>query len=332
MARTDIPRSPTGALLMVQLAEDHGVDAPTALRGSGLDLEQLHDPQAVVRAEQELRIVHNLLAAAGDVPGLALQAGARFRLTSYGIWGFALLSSRTLRSAIDVALQFLELTFAFCEITARRTAGEMQLVVDGAERFLVERDMAGVQTIQRDLFATPLPLARVTFAFPAPAEIAPYREVFGGTPQFGAAQNVIAWDAALLDAALPQANAATLAMATAQCRELVQSRRARAGLAGRVRDLLLAEIAHPPNAGQVAARLYLSDRTLRERLAAEGTSFRGLLDEIRERLAEELLLKGVPVTEIAQSLGYVELSSFSQAFRRWKGSSPRAYRASFLTR
>ena len=34
-------------------------------------------------------------------------------------------------------------------------------------------------------------------------------------------------------------------------------------------------------AGDVAALLHVSDRTLRERLAGEGTSFRALLDEVR---------------------------------------------------
>jgi AraC-like DNA-binding protein len=57
-------------------------------------------------------------------------------------------------------------------------------------------------------------------------------------------------------------------------------------------------------------------------------SFRGLLDEIREQLAEELLVTGgLPVAEVAGRLGYLEVSSFSQAFRRWKGVGPRAYRA-----
>jgi AraC-like DNA-binding protein len=84
----------------------------------------------------------------------------------------------------------------------------------------------------------------------------------------------------------------------------------------------------PPRLRQLAATLNVSDRTLRRRLADEGVSFRGLLDEIREQLAEELLVTGgLPVAEVAERLGYLEVSSFSQAFRRWKGVGPRAYRA-----
>lgn len=75
--------------------------------------------------------------------------------------------------------------------------------------------------------------------------------------------------------------------------------------------------------------LQLSERTLRRRLAEEGTSLGALLDEVREKLAEELLVTGgSPVAQVAQRLGYLELSSFSQAFRRWKGMGPQAYRSS----
>jgi AraC-like DNA-binding protein len=70
----------------------------------------------------------------------------------------------------------------------------------------------------------------------------------------------------------------------------------------------------------------MSSRTLRERLAAERTSYRELLDEIRERLAEEMLTEGLTVAQAAERLGYQEVSSFSHAFRRWKGMGPRAYR------
>ena len=59
-------------------------------------------------------------------------------------------------------------------------------------------------------------------------------------------------------------------------------------------------------------------------------TFRGLLDETREQRAEEFLVTGrMPV---AGRLGYAEVSSFSQAFRRWKSVGPREFRARQLAR
>jgi AraC-like DNA-binding protein len=199
----------------------------------------------------------------------------------------------------------------------------------GLQRFVVERDSAAIQTIQHEVFASPIPIKRVSYVFPPPAAGARrYTEIFGVAPAFQAPENAVGIDAAVLDLPLPQADEHTTATAQAQCNELLERRHARTGLAGQIRDLLAARAADPPGLDQVAALLNMSDRTLRRRLASEGVSFRGLLDEIREQLAEELLVTGgLSVAEAAERLGYLEVSSFSQAFRRWKGVGPRAYRA-----
>jgi AraC-like DNA-binding protein len=91
--------------------------------------------------------------------------------------------------------------------------------------------------------------------------------------------------------------------------------------------VLLGHPQAPPSLAEVASMLHLSPRTLRRRLAEEGTSYRTLLDEVRGQLAEELLLnEQLTVEEVAQRLGYAETSSFTHAFRRWTGQGPRALR------
>jgi AraC-like DNA-binding protein len=76
----------------------------------------------------------------------------------------------------------------------------------------------------------------------------------------------------------------------------------------------------------VARELNMSPRTLRRRLEEAGTSYRSLVDEVRETLAEELLDTGaLSVEDVAIRLGYAEASSFIYAFKRWKGITPAAY-------
>jgi AraC-like DNA-binding protein len=90
-----------------------------------------------------------------------------------------------------------------------------------------------------------------------------------------------------------------------------------------VRDVLLREPQRMPGQAEVAAALHVSVRTLRRRLEDEGSSFRAVLEQTREHLAEELLgTAGLGVEQVAQRLGYAESSSFVHAFRRWKGQSP----------
>ena len=334
MVHWDLPRTPASASLLAQLGVEHGVPVEATLRGTGLRHEQLDDPNGELSAAQELHLIDNLLDALGDAPGLGLEAGVRYHLTTYGIWGFALISSPTMRSAVGTGLRYLDLTFAFCRIQADASGDDLRLVLDTPDiparlrMFVLERDAAAIRTIQRELFAAPVPIRQVSFAFAAPANVERYVDVFGIDPVFDAAETVALVDPALLARPLPQADAHAAALALAQCEELLARRQARTGAAGRVRNLLLSRPADPPGEREVAAALHLSDRTLRHQLASEGASFRQLLAEVRERLAEELLVTGgLPVAEVARRLGYAEVSSFSQAFRRWKGVGPRAYLA-----
>ena len=90
-----------------------------------VSIDQLGDKSVETTAEQELTVIGNLLDAVDDADGLGLQAGARYHLTTYGIWGFTLISSPTLRSAIDVGLHYLDLTFTFTRIDMHDSDGEM---------------------------------------------------------------------------------------------------------------------------------------------------------------------------------------------------------------
>ena len=181
--------------------------------GHGLSEEGLRDPAAAVTAKQELTVIANLLRTLGDPPGLGLDAGTRYHLTTYGIWGFALISSPTWRSAIDVGLRHIDLTFAFCRIQAREQGQEMQLVLDTPEipialkRFVVERDSAAIQTIQQELFASPIPIKQVSLVFPPPPGGAQrYTDIFGVEPVFEAEENAVGIDPSVLHLPLPQAN------------------------------------------------------------------------------------------------------------------------------
>jgi AraC-like DNA-binding protein len=336
MVRWDVMRAPMSVQLLITLGSERGVPAEICLARTGLREEVLREPNVEVSAKQELTVVANLVSALGDPPGLGIEAGVRYHLTTYGIWGFALISSPTWRSAIRVGLRHIDLTFAFCRFSAREEDDHrMHLVRDTPDippplqRFVVERDSAAVQTLQQEVFSSPIPIQEVTYTFGAPpGGAARYAEIFGVTPRFDAEENTVGLPPEILDVPLPQANEHTTAMAQAQCRELLAKRLVRTGLAGQVRDHLVTRLAAPPDLDRVAASLHMSDRTLRRRLADEGVSFRGLLDEIREQLAAELLITGgLSVAEVAERLGYVEVSSFSQAFRRWKGVGPRDYRS-----
>ncbi len=329
MATWDFPRSSASVNILLDLAREHGLEPERCLQGTHLQLARLQDPQAVVSARDELQVARQLQLLLGDDKGLGLEAGLRYHLSSYGIWGFTLLSSPTLRSAIEVGLRYIELTFAFCKVRFEQHDGEARLVIDDSEvppdmqRFMVEREAAAIMTIQRELFAQAIPLRLSTLRFAEDGLRARYEAVLGPISQFNADTSYAIVPDVLLDLPLPQASPVTAAFCEAQCRELLDRRRQRSGLSGQVRNLLLRQPGHMPAMASIAATLCLSLRSLHRHLDAEQTSFRALIDEVRETLAEELLTsQRLNTTEVAERLGYAEPASFLHAFRRWKGMTP----------
>jgi AraC-like DNA-binding protein len=328
-ARWDTARGTASAALLLRYGTDLGVAPRACLRGTGLSPAELEDPRAEITAGQELAIVANLVAALGDVPGLGLGAGLRYGLQTYGIFGFAVLSSANLREAIAVAERFRELAYALVDVHLEMADGEVRIRLDAAaapsevRRFVIERDAAAITLIQRELFAEPVPLSAVTLAFEPPAELDPYLRTFGVLPEFGAAANLLVLDAALLDLPLPRASEFAAAQCQAQCQVLMDRRRRRVGVAGQVREALLADPHGMAGQAEVAAALNVSVRTLRRRLADEHTSFRAIVNETRMLLAQELLSTGqLTIEGVADRLGYAEASSFIHAFTRWSGVAP----------
>lgn len=318
----------TGSVaLLCALAVEHGVPTSHLLAPAGISEEALGDPSVEITAAQEVQAIAGLVESLGDDAGLT--AGARYRLATYGIWGFALLSSRTLREAHGVAMRFIDLTYALTRITAREKDGELELFFDDLElpdavrRFVLLRDTSAALQLWRETLARPVVPLRVDLRLPRPADRAAYDLAFGVPPRFGAARSVLVFDAALLEEPLPQAAPLTAALCEGQCRELLQRRHSRRGTSGHVRDILVRAVGGNPSQDEVAAELDISVRTLRRRLQQEGTTFRAIVEQSREHLAEELLVTaGLSIEQVAHRLGYAESSTFVHAFRRWKGQTP----------
>src|SRR6202022_3116053 len=99
------------------------------------------------------------------------------------------------------------------------------------------------------------------------------------------------------------------------------------GVAGRVREIFLANLGQPTNFERVAGHLKMSSRTLRRKLEQEGTSFRELIDELRAHAAIKYVRDtNLTIEDIAFALGFSDAAAFRHAFRPWTKSAPHEYR------
>lgn len=307
MGDWDFTRGVAGLAVLVEYAEEHGVTARRALAGTGVTAADLADPAHEVTARQELEVVRNLHRAGLGGRTHGIEVGRRYHVSVFGIAGYALLSSRTLLDAMNFALRHLDLTFAFASPRPRLAEGRVIVEVDPAglpdelADFLAARDLVAVATVLGEIFLGELPVQL---------------EVARGRLRFAESE---------LSRPMPQANPATQALCAELCRDLARRRRDGRAVTQQVRVQLMQRLSVDPSAAGVAAALAVSERTLRRRLASEGTSFQEQLDLVRADLADRLLRTGgLTVDDVAQRLGYAEASSFVQAHRRWHGIPPRA--------
>lgn len=334
MPQWEFERSTQSMRLMAEFATEHGVLISDVLAGTGLQETELNDPQMIVTGQQELQLIRNLIARLPHIPALGLQIGARYHFTTFGVLGFAIVSSSSMRHALDLALQYFHLTFAFTRFLVSDNDTQTTIRIDDSEvpedvrRFIVERDAAALITVQRDFVNEPIIVA-LNVAFPPPDNIQIYVDIFGVIPQFDMSFHYAVMDRAAMESPLRLSNQLALHVAETQCREILNSRKSASGLSSKVRELLISKQGHIPTMDTVAAALNLTSRTLRRRLEEEGTTYIQLREEIREALAEQYLrLSHQSIEQISEWLGYAEATSFINAYKRWTGQTPHAFRLS----
>ncbi len=78
----------------------------------------------------------------------------------------------------------------------------------------------------------------------------------------------------------------------------------------------------------LAREVGMKKRTLQRHLDEQGTSFRALKEGLlKETVLELLVVRKRSISEIAESLGYADVSTFHRAFKAWFGVTPRQFKS-----
>lgn len=327
----DFNRNMGSVLILLDFAQKLGLKAHDLLENTGISDVQLQEPEAELSAAQELQVIHNLLQKHPQPHSLGLKCGQIYTLNSFGIWGYGLRSSPTLGDAVKLALRFIRLTYAFSLISLYETKthviltfGEPNLNAD-MTRFLVERDMIAAVGLLHELAGPKLKLEQVSFRFKS---IGTEKEILSGIPvEFGARLNSITIPRSYFALPLPNSDPTMVAVVEKMCSDLLERRRLGISISQQVKQYLRVPGMEIPDQPTMAQLMSMSERTLKRRLAAEGTSFREISSAVRKALAADLLKKPqYSISEVGARLGFSDLSSFSQAFKRWYNCSPQQFR------
>jgi AraC-like DNA-binding protein len=323
------------AAIVTALTED-GVAIEDALRAVQLTAGALASPRTRVSINQILWICREAMERAHD-PFFAYHAGLRMRVSTFGLFGFAILTSTNFRQTVRVAAKYHELTTPLAGISFREEAGcgiwtvdpEPHPLIDARlYRFLVEMQFGIHVSLHRDVMGPAFKPTAFRFSYAAPLAAQPYRDAFSCDALFAQPSNELAFDATLLDAVPPLGDRLTNPTVLKMCDELLEEFDLRKGLSGRVREALLANLAEPTPVDDIARHLGQSPRTLRRKLQEEGATIQKLRDELRLQVAIKYLRDtDVTVEEASDALGFNEAANFRRAFARWTKMSPQQFRA-----
>lgn len=304
---------------------DQGIAAEALLQGTGLQPRQLDDLQARMTQQQKVTILRNALRL-NSVPGVGLRAGTRQRLSDFGVYGYALVSSRTFGEATVLGIKHVRLAGPVLE-KRFRIDGE---VLDLGEVLPLATEFwfASILKLGNCVLEAPMPSRRLLLPYPRPAYAPAYERLFGCPVDFDA--GVMEWhfDAAVLRVPCPNANPITAGLCAQFCERMLDSLPDETDLIRRIRAACLNSRGEYPNADEMAARLGLSVRTLHRRLAEHGQNYQSIVDDVRRTLAIEFLENtSLSVEEITGRVGFSEASNFRKAFRKWTGHAPAHFRA-----
>lgn len=298
---------------------EHGLRAAAVLRDGGVPAAQLGDPDCWFERDVCFALEERVAQLTG-MPLYGPSIASHYELPQLGWWGKSIADSPNLVTALRFAVRTIDTLQKGTEFSLVRTPGSLHLNF----RYLGRGAVDPVQHV----FGTLVVLRKIGLLTGVPEAMTvkiarPYSPIFADLPkylgeslEFDCDSDGIRFESGALDATLlgrpplPTPFIETTHDAIALIASMLPY--------------------DAPTRDRVAQRLKISGRTLQRRLNDWGITFEELVDEYRrERALRQLMRSDRTVLEIAYSLGYSDSSHFTRAFRRWTGSSPKAFRTAY---
>lgn len=305
-----------------------------ALRAAGLSPKILGDETPRVRARSYVAFMDAAARLARD-DLLGFNLGRTYDLRASGLAAYTAIAAATLREAMSNAGRYGSINDTSARYALVDTGTRATFVIESGDTALHrcrqgnEFKVAFIVAACRRLIGDGFRPLEVRFVH---ARAAPPREIgryFGCPVRFAGEATEMLVSEDQLAQPVRSADPYLLALVTRHTEDVLAARAPRAeSLRSRVERLVVKALPkEPPSAAQMAVSLGVGERTLARRLAAEGVTYRRIIDDVRHDIARRYIEESeLTFGQIAYLLGYAEQSAFTSAFRRWTGVSPRHYR------
>jgi len=316
---------------IIHAAQAREVPTATLLAAAGLDAVPKNDPTQRIPVASVRKLFDAAVDATGD-PYFGLFAANYLHAGNFHALGYALLASTDLRDLMQRLCRYFRLlsTTSIPTIVETQSTVRLEFRLQSESPDLTD-DMFGLFLVRLvgELSDGRIRPAGAELHRPTPPD-GGFRHVqtFGCPIAFGAGWSTFIYHRAALDIPMV-APSRELAEHNERIAATYLAKLERSDIQTRVRALLLQELSSGDvTKERIAAKLFMSPRTLQVKLSQSNTTFHDVVNETREALARGYIESSVmSVTEIAFTLGFADTSAFSRAFRRWTGHSPSSYSA-----
>jgi AraC-like DNA-binding protein len=305
-----------------------------ALARHDLSLADLADPYNVVPLASYVAWFETASLVLKDSV-LGLRLGARTTPEDLlGPVGMLFLLAETLQGAIEDLSRYLCIWQSETHVGVVRgvhTSEVIYQITDASiwpRRQDTEFSISALCAFIRSMLARAWRPDEIHFEHAAPRNVEAVQARFGAPVRFGQTMNRIILSTAALDRVLPSRPKAAAPFLERHLLELASSIPAQDGnFAGQVGLVIARRLGRRAVSLEIVAEaMGIAPRTFQRRLQAENIAFRDILRQQRQRVAEGLIATGkVPVSHVAEVLGYAESTVLSRAFKIWTGRSPRDY-------
>lgn len=326
--RKDTSTLATWAGTILRALAAHGIDGAAVAQKAGIDPLNLQHEARVPRAALD-RLWRLAVEATGN-PAFGLEAPRYTSQTTFHALGYAVLASLTLKDAFERFVRFRRLVGEILQLEVLDVGDRYRFVIDVSahpDMPYQAVDAIASMCVRQARFlhgGRPCNPLDVSFQHATPLDVLPYERLFRAPIRFDQPLTYLEFTRADMEDPLPAGNA-ELARGNEEVLLAFLARSAPSQLTARVRQAMLEAMPDgAPAKAAVARTLGMSARNLQRHLAQEGTSFKQLLNEARISIACSYIDEGrLSVTEIAFVVGFADTSTFSRAFKRWTGMSPR---------
>ena len=311
-----------------------GLQTDALLRKAGLTRVQIDNPDVRITVQSQVKFLNLAAKALGD-EWLGFHLAQAVDLREAGLLYYVMASSDLLCDALQRCAHYSGINNEGVRVSYRADKQILMRfsyvgVARHPDRHQIEFFMTALVRACRQLTGQQLRPQCVTLSHLRTDEYKEITEHFGCSITFGGLVDEIAFSSLIERAQVSGADPYLNALLLRYCEEARSNRATKPSpLRLSIENAIAPLLPHTKvKASEAARSLGLSQRTFARRLKSEGLSFAGILHDLRYDLARTYLSEtSSSISTIAWLLGYEEVSSFTHAFKRWSGKTPRQARA-----